>query len=131
MYQEYPHYYKELCEKFDPTGEYNRRFEEYLHDEKFNIVDNNERPSFDYNRDQQSNNNPVPVRTTTTTTQRVVTQRSTRPPIIINLPTERPNRSPAVGSNTQNRIPDQSVSPSFNTASRFGDEEQGPVSFFF
>lgn len=131
LYQEYPHYYKALCERWDPTGEYNRRFEEYLQDEQFNIVGNNERPSFDYNRDQQPSEQPVlapvPARTTVRTT---TTQRATRPPIIITLPTERPNRSPAVGSNTLNRIPDQNFSPSINTANRFGDEEVQSVSFF-
>lgn len=142
MYQEYPHYYKALCEKWDPTGEYNRRFEEYLRDEQFNIVGNNERPSFDYNRDQQkpkpseqpiylnvnnvqNNPAPVPVRTTIRTT---TTQRVTRPPIIITLPTERPNRSPAVTSNNKNKIPDQNVSPSIITANRFGDNDVRPVS---
>lgn len=141
MYQEYPHYYKALCEKWDPTGEYNRRFEEYLRDEQFNIVGNNERPSFDYNRDQQqqgsaqkpsekpiylnvnnvqNNPAPVPVRTTIRTT---TTQRATRPPIIITLPTERPNRSPAVTSNNKNKIPDQNVSPSIITANRFGGND--------
>lgn len=71
-------------------------------------------------------NNPVPVRTTIRTT----TQRATRPPIIITLPTERPNRSPAVASNNQNKIPDQNVQPSIIT-NRFGDEEVRPVSILF
>lgn len=71
---------------------------------------------------------PVPVKTTVRTT---TTQRATRPPIIITLPTERPNRSPAVGSNNHNKIPDQSSSPSINTANRFGDEEVQSVSTFY
>nr|QYL00061.1 CSP5 [Eupeodes corollae] len=38
LYFDYPQYYKALREKWDPTGEYNNRFEEYLRDQKFNAI---------------------------------------------------------------------------------------------
>lgn len=75
-------------------------------------------------------NNPAPV-TVRTTIRTTTTQRATRPPIIITLPTERPNRSPAVASNNNNKIPDQNVSPSINTANRFGDNDVRPVSVYY
>lgn len=39
LYERYPDHYKALREKWDPTGEYNRRFEEYLRDKQFNSID--------------------------------------------------------------------------------------------
>ncbi|KAL5288372.1 hypothetical protein ACFFRR_008916 [Megaselia abdita] len=38
LYEKYPDHYKALREKWDPTGEYNRRFEEYLRDQQFNAI---------------------------------------------------------------------------------------------
>lgn len=38
LYEKYPDHYKALREKWDPTGEYNRRFEEYLRDQQFNTI---------------------------------------------------------------------------------------------
>lgn len=38
MYYSYPKHYNDLREKWDTTGEYHRRFEEYLHDKQFNVI---------------------------------------------------------------------------------------------
>ncbi|XP_055379404.1 uncharacterized protein LOC129610747 isoform X2 [Condylostylus longicornis] len=41
LYYDYPQHYQALRERWDPTGEYNRRFEEYLHDQRFNVINSN------------------------------------------------------------------------------------------
>nr|QIS77190.1 CSP3 [Episyrphus balteatus] len=38
LYFDYPQYYKALQERWDPSGDYNKRFEEYLRDQKFNSI---------------------------------------------------------------------------------------------
>lgn len=38
LYEKYPHQYNALRVKWDSTGEYHRRFEEYLRDEQYNSV---------------------------------------------------------------------------------------------
>jgi hypothetical protein len=38
LYKDYPQYYRALADKWDPNGEYNRRFEEYLRNEQFNAI---------------------------------------------------------------------------------------------
>jgi hypothetical protein len=38
LFKDYPDYYKALAERWDQTGEYNRRFLEYLRNEQFNSI---------------------------------------------------------------------------------------------
>uniref|UniRef100_A0A336KFB7 CSON007980 protein n=1 Tax=Culicoides sonorensis TaxID=179676 RepID=A0A336KFB7_CULSO len=126
LYENYPSHYNALREKWDKSGEYHRRFVEYLNEEQFNQIGGND----NYDNDQSQINtqsvsiNAVPstVRprpttttttrrptTTTTTTRRTTTtQRQTttstraRPPSIsttlsrIITTTGRPTRSPAI-----------------------------------
>lgn len=42
LYYDYPTQYARLRAKWDPTGEYHRRFEEYLRGLQFNTINNNE-----------------------------------------------------------------------------------------
>lgn len=39
LYYDYPRHYNMLRQKWDPTGEYHRRFEEYLRGLQFNAID--------------------------------------------------------------------------------------------
>lgn len=39
LYYDYPRQYSLLRMKWDPTGEYHRRFEEYLQELQFNVID--------------------------------------------------------------------------------------------
>ncbi|XP_055592471.1 uncharacterized protein LOC129744111 isoform X4 [Uranotaenia lowii] len=56
LYLNYPDQYQSLRERWDPTGEYNRRFEEYLRELQFNQIGSNgngDRPvRNDFDRDQ-------------------------------------------------------------------------------
>lgn len=57
LYKDYPNYYKALADKWDPSGEYNRRFEEYLRNEQFNAIPgSNDDNSFTGNRNTRNNN---------------------------------------------------------------------------
>lgn len=38
LYSTYPDYYNDLREKWDPNGEYHRKFELYLQEEQFNSI---------------------------------------------------------------------------------------------
>lgn len=40
LYYDYPEHYSRLRAKWDPTGEYHRRFEEYLRGLQFNVISN-------------------------------------------------------------------------------------------
>lgn len=40
LYSDYPTQYNRLRAKWDPTGEYHRRFEEYLRGLQFNTINN-------------------------------------------------------------------------------------------
>lgn len=40
LYYDYPQHYSRLRAKWDPTGEYHRRFEEYLRGLQFNVISN-------------------------------------------------------------------------------------------
>jgi Insect pheromone-binding family, A10/OS-D len=44
LYYQYPENYKRLGEKWDPTGEYNKRFEEYLANKEFNQIGSDDAP---------------------------------------------------------------------------------------
>lgn len=91
LYERYPNHYNALLEKWDKTGEYHRRFLEYLDEEQFNQIGGND----NFDRDQSqintqsvslngvpSTTRPRPVVTTTTTarTTTTTTRRVTRPP---------------------------------------------------
>lgn len=43
LYYDYPAQYARLRSKWDPTGEYHRRFEEYLRGLQFNTINNESR----------------------------------------------------------------------------------------
>lgn len=38
LYSTYPNYYNDLREKWDTSGEYHRKFEQYLQEEQFNSI---------------------------------------------------------------------------------------------
>jgi hypothetical protein len=46
LHEQYPDQYNNLAGKWDPTGEYNRRFEEYLNNKEYNQISNEERPIY-------------------------------------------------------------------------------------
>lgn len=51
LYYDYPESYKALASKWDPTGEYHRRFEEYLRNEQFNQINQNDQTNrLDFDR---------------------------------------------------------------------------------
>ncbi|CAO1336629.1 unnamed protein product [Diamesa tonsa] len=78
LYFEYNQYYKDLAAIYDPTGEYNRRFEEYLNDLNFNKIPGK---SFlatrnTFNDDETNIVNLVPI--VETTSQRQIQSFSTK-----------------------------------------------------
>lgn len=78
LYVSYPKHYNDLRAKWDPTGEYNRRFEVYLREEQFNAIPNERPGAYDYDRDQtQVNIQRLPPQQQTQTQQQA---QFTKPP---------------------------------------------------
>lgn len=50
LYYDYPEQYSRLRAKWDPSGEYHRRFEEYLRGLQFNVISNENGSAFNENR---------------------------------------------------------------------------------
>ncbi|XP_037046278.1 uncharacterized protein LOC119081447 isoform X3 [Bradysia coprophila] len=104
LYVYYPKHYNDLRAKWDQTGEYHRRFEEYLREERFNTI------SGDTDRDQTqvvqkiSPQNPITTPASTTAHQ------------ISTLDTQRPARNP--DDVQQNPTLNQ-----FDLFNRFGGED--------
>lgn len=94
LYYSYPNHYSALREKWDPSGEYHRRFLQYLQEEQFNqIVDNDDKDNQAVNvipvnrvsppkpsTTQRTTQRTTTTTTTTTTTRRPTTQSTIRRP---------------------------------------------------
>lgn len=87
LYESYPSHYNALREKWDKSGEYHRRFVEYLNEEQFNQIGGND--NFDNDQSQintqsvsinavPSTVRPRPTTTTTTTRRPTTTTTTTR-----------------------------------------------------
>lgn len=121
LYENYPNQYQALRAKWDQTGEYHRRFEQYLREEQFNTINSNDRrprptqsrpvsnAGVDTNSVDQSQVNiqripPNPL-AAQPTTQRVFTPR----PAVVTQPPQTQRPAPTVQPlrpvQSQNQIP--------------------------
>lgn len=121
LYYSYPNQYQALRERWDPSGEYHRRFEEYLRGIQFNQIGGNgngngpsERPvRNDFDRDQSQILLQTLILSTTTTT---TTTTTAAPPVAASaVPEQRPQLASA--QLTQPVAPITSTTPSTTTTS--------------
>ncbi|CAD7091996.1 unnamed protein product [Hermetia illucens] len=118
LYYDYPKQYLALRERWDPTGEYHRRFEEYLRDHQFNVISGNGLDG-DINRGDQSQiteqvSPPDPSRRPVQVTPQI---QSTTSRVINPELTQRPIRQ----NDNETPIVQRDEQPSF-IATRFGDD---------
>lgn len=127
LYERYPNHYNALREKWDKTGEYHRRFLEYLDEEQFNQIGGND----NFDRDQSQINTqsvsfnavpsttrpPRPTTTTTVRTTTTTTRRVTRPPTTTTT-TQRQTRPSTTTTQRQTRPPTRPRPPATTTTRR-------------
>ncbi|XP_055323496.1 uncharacterized protein LOC129578650 isoform X3 [Sitodiplosis mosellana] len=122
LYYDYPTQYNRLRAKWDPTGEYHRRFEEYLRGLQFNTINNDSSPQ----PTTATNNGPKTpsiVASASSNNQNVIpTALPTATDLFNN--TQRPARNPEIAQNPSTNIrTTNSVAPSNGVFNRFGGDD--------
>ncbi|XP_021703256.1 uncharacterized protein LOC5573135 isoform X5 [Aedes aegypti] len=125
LYYSYPDQYMALRERWDPSGEYHRRFEEYLQGIQFNQIgsNGNDRPvRNDFDRDQSQVLLQTLILSSTTVAPSSPPQPQPQSPNALpNGPEQRPQQLAPSAQLTQPR-------PTVGTlGNRFGNDDQSPA----
>lgn len=125
LYYSYPDQYQALRERWDPSGEYHRRFEEYLRGIQFNQIGGNGNGNGGPSERPQPTAGPLSNRfgdddtpVTTTTTQ--------RPPVVVQQTQPTTTQRPVVVRQTTTRPPTQRTTSRFNPQQNNGGGAQSP-----
>ncbi|KAL1386833.1 hypothetical protein pipiens_003257 [Culex pipiens pipiens] len=124
LYYSYPDQYQALRERWDPSGEYHRRFEEYLRGIQFNQIGGNGNGNGGPSERPQPTAGPLSNRfgyddtpLTTSTTQ--------RPPVVVQQTQPTTTQRPVVVRQTTTRPPTQRTTSRFNFQQQPQPSNQG------